>query len=107
VDFSDFSAPCSDGPRTLAAAGGRAGVLLAGVVVQRAPTPERSMSQHIDEQEQQRAKWDLLLADIELCQEQLRRARPFNPWPVMIAGLATGAGLFAAGAAFFWWLRHL
>lgn len=70
------------------------------------PTPEQ----------EQRAKWDLLLADIEYRQEQLRLARRdseyrqdqmsqarqdmwFKPWQVAFAGMTAGAALFAAGAA--------
>jgi hypothetical protein len=36
------------------------------------------------EEQRQRAKWDLLLADIEFRQEQLRHTRQeiwFKPWP--------------------------
>jgi hypothetical protein len=56
------------------------------------------------EEQRQRAKWDLLLADIEFRQEQLRHTRQeiwFKPWQAIFTGLAAGAGLFAAGAAFF------
>ncbi len=55
------------------------------------------------EQQLQRAKWDLLLADIEYRQEQMRLARQdawIKPWQVVFTALATGAGIFAAGAAF-------
>jgi len=55
------------------------------------------------EQQKARAKWDLLLADIELRQEQLRFARQeirWKPWQVAFAGMTTGAALFGAGAAF-------
>lgn len=54
-------------------------------------------------EQQQRAKWDLLLADLEYRQEQLRVARQdllFKPWQVAFAGMTAGAALFAAGAAF-------
>lgn len=53
------------------------------------PTPEQ----------EQRARWDLLLTDIELKQEQLRQLKTFEPWKLAFAGTA-GAALFAAGAAF-------
>ena len=55
------------------------------------------------EQQKARAKWDLLLADIELRQEQLRVARPeihWKPRQVAFACMTTGAALFGAGAAF-------
>jgi ABC-type Fe3+-siderophore transport system permease subunit len=61
------------------------------------PTPEQ----------RKRAEWDLLLADIEYRQEQLRLARQdhrWKPWqivlPVVTGALTAGAALFAAGAAF-------
>ena len=55
------------------------------------------------EEQKQRAKWDLLLADLEYCQEQLRLARQemvWRPWQVAFAGMTAGAALFGAGAAF-------
>ena len=54
------------------------------------PTPEQ----------EQRAKWDLLLTDIELKQEKLRQMKAFEPWKLAFAGMTSGAALFAAGAAF-------
>ena len=51
-------------------------------------------------EQQQRAKWDLLLADIEYRQEQLHQARHYEPWRLAFAGMTAGAALFAAGAAF-------
>jgi hypothetical protein len=75
------------------------------------PTPEQL----------QRAKWDLLLTDLEFRQEQLRHSKSYNPveiearleqlrqtrqqtsflpWQVGFAGMTAGAALFAAGAAF-------
>lgn len=54
--------------------------------------------------QRQRAKWDLLLADLEYRQDQLRLARHnmarVKPWQVAFAGMTAGAALFAAGAAF-------
>ena len=58
------------------------------------------MTKPMSAEQEQRAKWDLLLADIESRYEQLRLTRQFNPWPVVFAGLATGAGIFLAGVAF-------
>lgn len=55
------------------------------------------------EEQKARARWDLLLADIEYRQEQMRLARQevwVRPWQVVFTAMATGAGLFAAGAAF-------
>ena len=55
------------------------------------------------EEQKQRAKWDLLLSDLEYRQEQLRLARQditFKPWQLAFAGMTAGAALFAAGAAF-------
>jgi hypothetical protein len=53
------------------------------------------------EEQKQRAKWDLLLTDIEYRQEQLRQAKHYEPWRIAFAGMTAGAALFAAGAAFF------
>jgi hypothetical protein len=53
--------------------------------------------------QKQRAKWDLLLADLEYRQEQLRLARQdirWKPWQVAFSAMMAGAALFAAGAAF-------
>lgn len=51
------------------------------------PTPE----------EQQRAKWDLLLRDLELRAEQVRRIKTFEGWRLLFAGMTTTAVIFAAG----------
>jgi hypothetical protein len=73
-----------------------------------------------DEIQKQRAKWDLLLTDIELRSEQLRHAKGYNPiemearieavrqmksfptgtyegWRLIIQGLTAFAAVFAAG----------
>ena len=69
------------------------------------------------EEQKQRAKWDLVLADLEYRQEQLRLARKdidyrddqvrqtrqdmqWKPWQVAFSAMTAGAALFAAGAAF-------
>jgi len=55
------------------------------------------------EEQRQRAKWDLLLLDIEHRTEQLRATRQeihLKPWQVGFTGMTAGAALFAAGAAF-------
>lgn len=57
------------------------------------PTPEQ----------EQRAKWDLLLTDLEHRQDQIRLTRldtRYKPWTVALSGMTAGAALFAAGAAF-------
>ena len=54
----------------------------------------------LTEEQKQRAKWDLLLADLEYRQEQLRRAKQYEAWPLGFAGMTAGVALFAAGAAF-------
>lgn len=53
-------------------------------------------------EQEQRAKWDLLLADLEFRQEQLRATRQdmrFKPWQVAFAGMTAGAAFFGAGVA--------
>ena len=52
------------------------------------PTPEQT----------QRAKWDLLLLDIDRT-EQLRQLKSFEPRRLLIQGLTVGAALLGAGAA--------
>jgi hypothetical protein len=62
------------------------------------------------EEQKQRAKWDLLLLDLEHRADQIRATREpirasrqdmwLNPWQVGFAGMTAGAALFAAGAAF-------
>jgi hypothetical protein len=51
-------------------------------------------------EQEQRAKWDQLLSDIELKQEQLRQLRTFEPWKLAFSGMTAGAAFFAAGVAF-------
>jgi len=47
----------------------------------------------------QRAKWDLLLADLEYRQEQIRQIKTFEPRRLLIQGLTAGGVLLGAGAA--------
>lgn len=47
----------------------------------------------------QRAKWDLLLSDIEYRAEQVRQIKVFEPRRLLIQGLTAAAVLLAAGAA--------
>jgi len=62
-------------------------------------------------EQEQRAKWDQLLTDIELKQEQLRQLRTIDydsklrqyrseAWRLAFMGMTAGAALFGAGAAF-------
>jgi hypothetical protein len=47
----------------------------------------------------QRAKWDLLLLDIENRTEQIRHIKTFGPRRLLIQGLTAGGVLLGAGAA--------
>jgi hypothetical protein len=66
-----------------------------------------------DEEQKQRAKWDLLLADLEARREQLRLTRPedqesrFKPWQVAFVGMTAGAALFGVGAVIGGLIVHL
>ena len=51
------------------------------------PTPEQ----------QQRAKWDLLLTDLEYRGEQLRQIRAFEPWRMVFTAITAAAALMGAG----------
>ena len=51
-----------------------------------------------DEQEQ-RAKWDLLLRDLEMRSEQLRQLKTYEGWRLAFQGMSAGAAIFASGAA--------
>jgi hypothetical protein len=57
----------------------------------------------LDEQ-QQRAKWDLLLLDIEHRTEQVRQLKSYEPWRVIFSGLTTGAAILGVGIAFGHWI---
>lgn len=60
------------------------------------PTPEQ----------EQRAKWDLLLTDLEYRTEQLRQLKTFEPRRLMMTGITTGAAVFGSGAATLGLLLH-
>ncbi len=49
--------------------------------------------------QRQRAKWDLLLADLELRAEQVRQMKHYEPWRLAAAMATAAAGLLGAGAA--------
>jgi hypothetical protein len=49
------------------------------------------------DEQQQRAKWDLLLLDIEHRTEQVRQIKVFEPRRLLIQGLIAAAALLAAG----------
>jgi len=48
-------------------------------------------------EQQQRAKWDLLLLDIEMRSEQLRQIQVYEPWRLWFMRLGAAAALLAAG----------
>ena len=50
------------------------------------------------EEQQQRAKWDLMLLDIEARTEQVRQMKSYEPKRLMFQGLTMGAALLAAGS---------
>jgi hypothetical protein len=49
------------------------------------------------DEQQQRAKWDLLLLDLEHRTEQVRQIKVFEPLRLLIQGLTAAAALLAAG----------
>ena len=55
----------------------------------------------------QRAKWDLLLIDIETRAEQIRQLKTFEPRRLLIQGLTAGGVLLGAGAALGALLAHI
>lgn len=63
-------------------------------------------------EQEQRAKWDLLLLDIEARSEQLRQMKAFptgtyEGWKVVFAGATAFAAVFVAGAAIGGLIIHL
>jgi hypothetical protein len=56
------------------------------------------------DEQQQRAKWDLLLLDIEMRTEQVRQLKSYEPWRVIFAGPTSGAAILGVGIAFGHWL---
>ena len=59
------------------------------------------------EEQKQRAKWDLLLLDLEHRTEQIRGARQdsaLKPWQAVSAGLTAGAAILGVGIALGRWV---
>lgn len=50
-------------------------------------------------EQEQRAKWDLLLADLELRTEQVRQTKAYEPRRLVIQAVVAAATVFIAGAA--------
>ena len=50
-------------------------------------------------EQQQRAKWDLLLTDIEYRTEQLRQLKVYEPRRLLIQAITATAALLGGGAA--------
>jgi hypothetical protein len=48
-------------------------------------------------EQQQRAKWDLLLTDLEHRTEQLRQLKAYEPRRIFIQAITASAAVFAAG----------
>jgi hypothetical protein len=65
-----------------------------------------SVSTPTTEQEQ-RARWDLLLLDIEMRSEQLRQMKTYEAPRLVIQAVAAFAALFIAGAAVGGLIVHL
>jgi hypothetical protein len=58
-------------------------------------------------EQEQRARWDLLLLDIELRSEQLRQMKAFEGWRLAIQAIGATAAVFIAGAVMACILIHL
>jgi hypothetical protein len=48
-------------------------------------------------EQEQRARWDLLLLDLEHRAEQVRQLKPYEGWRLAIPMIAAFAAVFAAG----------
>lgn len=51
------------------------------------------------EEQKVRAKWDLLLSDLEYRAEQVRQAKTYEPRRIIIQAMTAAAAVFVAGAA--------
>lgn len=58
-------------------------------------------------EQQQRAKWDLLLLDIEMRSEQVRQMKRYEPWRLAAAMASASAVAGSAVAALILWTAHL
>ena len=56
------------------------------------------------EEQQQRAKWELLLLDIAHRSEQIRQLKSYEPWRVIFSGLTAGAAILGVGIALGHWV---
>lgn len=56
------------------------------------------------DEQQQRAKWDLLLLDIEHRTEQARQLKTHEPLRLVFMGMTAGAAILGAGIAFGHWI---
>lgn len=65
------------------------------------------MSSEPTSEQQQRAKWDLLLLDIELRTEQVRQLKRYEVWKLAATLVTAGTTLGAAIAAAVLWTAHL
>jgi hypothetical protein len=59
------------------------------------------------DEQQQRAKWDLLLLDIETRTVQLRQLKVYEPWRLAAALASASAVAGSAVAALILWSAHL
>lgn len=58
-------------------------------------------------EQEQRAKWDLLLLDIEARTEQVRQLKRYEPWRLAAAMASASAVAGSAVAAAILWTAHL
>ena len=58
-------------------------------------------------EQEQRAKWDLLLLDLEYRAEQVRQAKRYEPWKLAAALASAGTVTGTAVAALILWTAHL
>lgn len=59
------------------------------------------------EEQKQRARWDLLLLDIDLRTEQVRQMKAYEPWKLAAALASASAIAGSAVAAAILWAAHL
>jgi hypothetical protein len=81
-----------------------------GVLYHRIPTELAHMSASLPlptAEQQQRAKWDLLLLDLEFRTEQVRQLKRFEPWKLAATMASAIAIAGSALAALALWASHL